>query len=200
MLNLRRSLVASLLIGALVAASCARSHQRVDPDEYDGVGGGGTESGDVRTMADRMSRDLLGNERIFAGEGKPTLHILGLQNHGSHPIDREMVLDLIQTTLVTHAEGRLRVLDRSAQTMEEIRAERSAKRAGAVTGSAKKDLLGSDFVLTGTVRTISKKGAKGRSSDYWLYNFRLVDLESSELVWAKPYDFKWAGNKPAVYR
>jgi hypothetical protein len=38
------------------------------------------------------------------------------------------------------------------------------------------------------------------SSDYWVYSFKLTDLESSELVWANEYDFKWVGKKPAISR
>ena len=200
--KLRRCPVPAALLCFLVCglAACAPSHRRIDPDVYDDVGGGGTDSQDVRTMADRMARDLLAQRHLFVGEGRPTLYIMGLQNNGSHPIDRELVLELIQTKLVQHSAGRLRVLDRNSASLEAIRAERKAKREGAVRGSGKKDLLGSDYVLTGTVRTITKRGRKGMSSDYWVYNFKLTDLESSELLWTKVYDFKWVGNKPAVYR
>lgn len=185
---------------ALGAQSCAPSHGRVDPDAYDEVGGGGTESSDVRAMVSRMTRDLLASERLFAGPGKPSLFMLGLQNRSSHPINRQLVLESIQTDLVRNSQGRLAVIDRSAATLEVVRAERRAKREGALTGNAKKELLGSDYVLTGTVDTISKRGGGGMSSDYWVYNFRLADLESSELIWANRYEFKWAGNKPAIYR
>lgn len=193
--------LAWILLGAtLIPVSCARSHMRVDPDVYDGVGGGGTESQDVRTMADRMSRDLLSEARLNTTGGRPTLHILGLQNNASHPIDKSMVVEMIRTRLVRHGGARVRVLNRDAATLGEIKSERQAKRDGAVQGSEKKALLGSDYVLTGSVRTISKRGRDGMSSDYWVYSFFLVDLESSEQIWANEYDFKWAGNKPAIYR
>ena len=185
---------------SFLAASCARSHMRVDPDVYDGVGGGGTESQDVRSMADIMARDLLAEAPIFAGPGRPTLYVLGLEVHASHPIDKSMVVEMIRTRLGRHGGGRVRVLNRDAGTLQQIQAERKAKREGALKGSSKKDLLGSDYVLTGTVRTISKRGRSSQSSDYWVYSFVLVDLESSEQVWANEYDFKWAGNKPAIYR
>jgi len=29
---------------------------------------------------------------------------------------------------------------------------------------------------------------------------RLTDLETSAITWAKDYQFKWAGDKPAIYR
>lgn len=181
-------------------AGCARSHMRVDPDVDDGVGGGGTESQDVRTMADQMSRDLLAQAPLDASHGTPSLYVVGLDNNASHPIDKRMVVEMIRTRLVQHGRDRVRVLNRDASTLQEVQAERLAKREGAVEGSQKKALLGSDYVLTGTVRTISKRGRDGMSSDYWVYSFVLVDLESSEQIWANEYDFKWAGNRPAVYR
>jgi hypothetical protein len=194
----RPALVITFL--ALGLSACARSHRRVDPDNDDEVGGGGTEAQDVRTMADRMSRAILSKEQLFMGEGKPTLHILGLEVRASHPVDKKMVLEMIRTDLVENSEGRLRVLNRDTATLDEIKNERRAKREGAVKGNEKKELLGSDFVLTGSVATISKVGSDGMSSDYWVYNFNLTDLESSEMVWAGKYDFKWAGDKPAIYR
>lgn len=191
-----------LLISALCLASCAPSHNRVDLDIYDEVGGGGTESQDVRTMSDKMSRDLLATAPLFSGAGRPTLHILGLENKGSKPINKDLVLEKIRTRLVRHGgrRVRVRVLNRDSATLAEIQAERKAKRDGAVQGSQKKALLGSDFVLTGTVNTISKRGINRMSSDYWVYTFVLVDLESSEQVWANEYEFKWVGDKPAIYR
>lgn len=194
------ALVWIFLGSALIPLSCARSHMRVDPDVYDGVGGGGTESQDVRTMADTMSRDLLAEAPLDETSGRPTVHILGLDNNASHPIDKNMVVEMIRTRLVRHGGGRVRILNRDAATLAEIQSERKAKRDGAVQGSEKKALLGSDYVLTGSVRTISKRGRDGMSSDYWVYSFVLVDLESSEQVWANEYDFKWAGDKPAIYR
>ena len=195
-----RALAWIFLGSALIPMSCARSHMRVDPDVYDGVGGGGTESQDVRTMADTMSRDLLAEAPLDETQGRPTVHILGLANNASHPIDKSLVVEMIRTRLVRHGGRRVRILNRDAATHAEIRNERKAKRDGAVQGSEKKALLGSDYVLTGSVRTISKRGRDGMSSDYWVYSFFLVDLESSEQVWANEYDFKWAGNKPAIYR
>lgn len=189
-----------LAVLAVVSFSCAPSHGRVDPDLDDKVGGGGTESSDVRTMASRMARDLMGNGRLAAEEGRPRLYIMGLTNKSARPIKREMVLEMIQTQIVRHGGGKFLVLDRSKASLEAIRSERRAKREGAVAGKEKKDLLGSDYVLTGTVNTISKRGSGGMSSDYWVYSFKLTDLESSELVWANEYDFKWVGKKPAIYR
>lgn len=196
----RLALTLSITLSLLLVIGCARSHQRVDPDVDDGVGGGGTESQDVRAMAEIMARDLLAEAPLDASAGTPTLHILALDNSASHPIDKKMVVEMIRTRLVRHGGGRVRVLNRDAATLQEIQAERRAKREGAVEGAQKKALLGSDYVLTGTVRTISKRGRDSMSSDYWVYSFVVVDLESSEQVWANEYDFKWAGNKPAIYR
>jgi len=190
-----------LLVAVAGSFSCAPYHERIDPDMDDQVGGGGTESSDVRAMADQFTRDLLAQEHLFAGGKRPTLIIQGLINEGSHHIDKRMVLEMMRSRIVNMGGGKIRVLDRDGQTFEAIRDERAAKRAGEVQGGEKKALLGSDYVLSGTVRTISKRGQDGMSSDYWVYLFKLTDLESSELVWAsQPYEFKWRGNKPAIYR
>jgi hypothetical protein len=188
-----------LVLGSSTLHSCGTTSERIDPDIDDEIGGGGIESGDVRSVSDKFSRDLLSWGPLFQGGVNPTIYFTQLENTTSAVIDKQIFLEKIETSLVRHSNGRLVFLDRSRAGMEAIQAERKAKREGAVTSSGQKALLGSDYVLKGTIRGIEKRRRDMRST-YYLITMELTDLESGMKVWKYDYEFKWMGDRSAIYQ
>jgi len=93
------------------------------------------------------------------------------------------------------------ILDRSKEGLEEIRAERAAKRAEAVSSNPnmKGALAGSDYVLKGTIkdRVVQSRDIK---SAYYLVTFELTDLETGELAWTGQYEAKFGTEKSVISR
>lgn len=192
-------IVASLALVAAVIffTGCSQQSAYVNPDEPDSLGGTGIDSQDVRTVAEVMSRDILSAPEIANAQGKPIILLLPTKNETRFRVDTDIITLKMRNNLIQFAGDKATFVDR--ERMDAIRAERAAKRAGEVSSSGEKMLSGADFYLTGTLKSISKS-AGGAVSDYIYYSFELVDMESSNVVWAKDYDVKKVGKRGVLYR
>ena len=192
-----------VLLGLVLIAGCGTVDRRIDPDADDPVGGGVLESQDIRTMADRMARSIREYGVLDSGDPKApiTFHITELRNDSSATIDKEIVLNRIRTELFRALGGRVAIIDRSKEGLEAVRAERAAKRAGAVSANPdlQADVLGSDYVLKGTIKERVQQ-ARDLKSVYYLVTFELTDLESSRLVWTDDYEAKFETEKSVISR
>ena len=194
----------TLLLLSLCALACSTPTKRVDPDKDDDIGGTGIDSADVRTMADSMARSLLNTPALFAN-GTPRVVIKDVANNTRFQIDRSLLVRKLRTQLQQNAQGKIIFLSR--EDMDSVLAEREAKRSGAVgvttdpaTGEPKLGTVaGTDFFLTGTISGISKTSGKD-ASDYITASFRLVNAETTELVWENDYDVKKTGASGIIYR
>ncbi len=194
-------LFSAALCGLLL--SCGTIDRRVDPDAPDEVGGPNLRSQDIRAMADRMAREIRESGVLRSSDPahRVSFHISSLRNDSSDPIDRELILLGIRTRLQQKLGRQVRVLDRSTEAVEEIREEKAAKRAAAVTANPNLAgaLAGSDYVLKGTIKDRTLQSDELRSV-YYVVTFELTDLETSELVWSGVYEAKFLSEKSVISR
>lgn len=188
---------------ALSVLACSTGTKRVDPDTDDEIGGTGLDSADVRTMADKMARDLLGTPDLFQ-HGTPRIVIKDVTNNTRFQIDRSLLVRKLRTALQQNAQGKIQFLAR--EDMQTVLQERESKRSGAVgtttdeSGAPKLgNVAGADYFLTGTISGIAKTSGKD-ASDYINVEFRMVDAETTALVWSKDYDVKKVGQSGVIYR
>jgi PBP1b-binding outer membrane lipoprotein LpoB len=199
-----RSFSAILLPFAVVLfLACSTGTKRVDPDTDDEIGGTFIDSSDVRTVADQMARSLLSTPAIFKSS-TPRIVVKDVSNNSRFHIDRSLLVRKLRTELQQNAQGRITFLAR--EDMDAVLQEREAKRSGAVgvsTGEANEPRLGNvagaDYFLTGTISGISKTSGSD-ASDYINMSFRLVDAETTELIWEDGYDVKKVGESGIIYR
>jgi hypothetical protein len=177
-----------LLAACFALAACAGGmHQRVDVDSEDP--GVETGSKDLRAVADKMVRSLVGLPELDGRAAPPRVAILRVDNRTKELLDTRLFTTKMRTQLVMHARGRIRFVDRSDIASAAIGAERDAKRAGEVSAAAVKQLAGVDYFLTGELASIDRTRGD-RRSNYTRYAFRLVDAESSDIVWEDEYEVK----------
>ena len=189
-----------LLIILSLFVGCSQPTQKstyINPDDEDSLGGTGIDSADVRTVCQKMCRAILSTPEITNTTGRPRIALLEVKNRTRFRIDAEIFTEMMRDDLINFAGGKVRFLAR--ENLEEIEAERDDKREGRFDSAAEKNLQGVDFFLTGTLRSISKAAARGRS-DFIVYTFRLVDAESNEIVWSGRYETKKEGLWGTVYR
>lgn len=191
---MRRSIFFALLLLGCTEPSVRTT--RIDPDALDPLGGTGIDSQELRTICQQMARGLQNCAELFE-RGVPRLVVQAPENRTSFHIDTRNFSDKIRTLLIQHAGSRIRFLAR--EDMDAINAEREAKREGVVGHSGLKTLSGADYLLTGTIGGLSKQNSAGRS-DYFSCRFRVVDMESGEILWEREYEFKKASSVGAVYR
>jgi penicillin-binding protein activator len=190
-----------VVIIALFLQGCATvptSHtQVIMPDQDDGLGGSGVESDDVRIIGRKMAISILEVPEIMNAQGMPRIALLPVKNNTRFIINKDILTQKIRIELNKNATGKVRFLARDR--MDDILAERKAKREGLVTANKEGELLGVDFYLTGEMTGIAK-GAGGSRSDYVLISFQLIDPETSDIIWEDAYEFKKVGSMGVVYQ
>lgn len=203
----RRSFVSLLsvaLTAAVVATSVAacgtpaQTKTRVlDPDADDNLGGTGTDSGDVRTIAERISRSLIGINWPKAGE-VPQIAVLPLDNQSRFRIDPVLIQNKLVKELVNKSAGRLSFLARDSEAA--VLEERAKKRGGLYdAGNTTAAMAGADYLLRGEMRSLTKS-AGNETSDYIVYSFKLVNAETGAILWMDDYETKKAAETGVVYQ
>ena len=186
-----RMLTPAVLGSLALFVGCA-TQGRVAVDSEDPFISTTTDSKDYETVAQSMARDIVTVPQIANAQTPPTIAFAKVVNRSAVPLDTEMFLEKIRTLLMKNVGGKIAFLDRAKS--EEVIRERDMKRAGEVTASSKKAVLGADYFLTGSVSSIDKGDGKWRST-MMRYEFRLTDAESTQLIWANDYEVKKVGKK-----
>lgn len=173
--------------------------RRIDPDKDDSLGGTGIESGDVRTVAQKMSREIM--DVLASMDRVPTVAIIPVKNKTRFQINTEIFTRTIENELISNSrtpEGsRVRFLARDR--IEEILKEREGKRSGVFSEREQAQLAGADYFLTGYLDSISK--ARGGSRSDWIVcTFTLIDTETSDKIWQNSYETKKEGLAGTVYQ
>lgn len=195
-------LAAFASIALLVQVGCINTTRQgntkiLDADADDGLGGTGTESGDIRTVAQRMSREIAGIQWPQTGQ-IPRIAVIPLTNQTRFRVDPKLLQNKLVKALVKTSQGRVLYLARDSE--QAVMAEREKKRAG-MYDSGKQDaaMAGADYLLKGEMRGLSKASREG-NSDYIVYTFQLIDAESGGILWMGDYETKKAADVDAVYQ
>jgi penicillin-binding protein activator len=200
--------VCSVAVAVLVAG-CASSGVKnpsgvpvthMNADEQGFVAGTGIESQDLVMVADKMSRSMLSIPAIANAPTPPTVMLQPVENQTRFPINSDLFLTSIRMKLNSKAQGKVVFLARNQ--MEALEKERNRKREGQVTASSDprvQEFLGADYMLTGTLQGLSTR-TKAGTSDYILYDFHLINVRTSAIIWEDSAELKKQGLEDAAYR
>ena len=162
------------------------------------------DSRDLNSAADEIVRGVLTQPRIAGRKEAPILIIDATvwQNESSAQLNMNMLGDDINTAIVEKAEGRVRVIDREAIAI--VEKERALKRDGVVgagTNAPTQATYGADYRLL--LRVSSREGVNkgtGTVDRNFQLAFKLLDLETSETVWAKSVKVRKVGTDDVIYQ
>jgi penicillin-binding protein activator len=201
--DMRNTALLCGLLGLLSTACHTTIDQRVDPDAPDQVGGAALQSQDIKTMANKMARDIVASGALASAKPNApiTFFITELRNESNDPINKTIILNKLRTELFKDMGGRVTIVDRSAEGLDAVKREREAKRSGAVTQNEdmKGSVLGSDYVLKGVIQDRVQQSGSLKSA-YYLVTFELTDLETSALRWTNDYEAKFLSEKSVITR
>jgi hypothetical protein len=165
-----------LWIAALTLGGCASVTKQpkkttiMDPSQEDTLGGTGTSSADIRSMAERMAREISGLS--WQGQARVRIALTDLDNQTRFPINPNVIKDRLLADLVEFSMG--------------TKIQYTENPAGA------------DYFLSARITSLSK-GSREGVSDYLLYSFKLTDKDDT-VSWMKAYETKKQGNVGVMYR
>lgn len=199
----------SILVAAVILSGCASSGVKnpsgvpvteMRPDERGFVAGTGVESQDLVAVTDKMARNILSVRQIANAQGTPRVILDPVVNETRFPINKDIFLSRIRAQLNEKSQGKVIFLAR--ERMAVLEKERQLKQSGQVTSSTDPNVVtfkGADFVLTGKLQGLTTKTAAG-TSDYVLYSFQLIDVNTSDIIWEGSSEIKKQGLEDAAYR
>lgn len=150
-------------------------------------------STDIQMTAERMTQSLLASRWIDRAAEPPKIRLREVRNLTSEHIDTKGVTDKIRVQLLR--SGQVRFLADEAN-MEDVFAERDFTEA--VTRRGENKLMAdTDYIVTGTVRSIRKK-TKDVADAYYQITMELVDPQSGEIVWADEQEIRKSSTTPKL--
>lgn len=128
-------------------------------------------------MALMLAEDLLEIPQVRDASAPPRIGLLDIANQTRHPVDTELLTDLIQDILERHTRGRVVFPDRHwIMSLIGVSGERDLAESRPSEALVAK---GMDYVLTGYLT----EDMRGR----WFYSLCLIDTETSLIIWVKKY-------------
>jgi uncharacterized protein (TIGR02722 family) len=179
-------------LGLVLMPGCSTSHY-VRPDEVTEWDYTYSDT-DMKLLAEKMVMSLAEFKLPPRSDtGRPVLAFLAIGNRTSQHIDTEGIAEKIMVALLKL--GKFRIVDRELlkQQAKEIALQETQRID--VEGAVKLgSLIGADYFLTGDVMSIEKtRGATTLA--YYKLTMRLVDVRTSEIVWADEQELKKKSTK-----
>lgn len=182
---MKKSIIAIALITTFIT-SCTTSKTvtRVDSSKQTDLSGRWNDT-DSKLVSDEMVRDGLSRVWLtdFVAEmgKKPTIIVGLIKNKSSEHINTETFITDIEREFIN--SGKVKLVQ-GGEAREELRTERADQQEFASATTTKKwgQEKGADFILQGTVNSITDSNAKLKVV-YYQVDLFLTDLESNEKVW-----------------
>lgn len=143
----------------------------LDASQEDTLGGTGTSSADIRSMAQRMALEIA-QIQWPKGAAQNRIALTNINNETRFPINPNIIKDRLLTDLVSFSIN------------STVKFTENASNA--------------DYFLSSRITALSKGSSEG-VSDYLLYNFKLIDKEDT-VLWIKSYETKKQGTVGVMYR
>lgn len=182
------------LCTACSAGSDAIKVQRIEVQETTEFSGLGIESRDIDSISKKITQDLLTSNFYLKQKIAPIVVLEGKYfiNESSYIINTNLLADRMRISLLRQTQAKIQFVTR--QNLQAIIEE-------AQTSGSDIDIVEAQYRMTAKIASIhgvsNKTGAK---SNYFQFSFELLDLQTSNIVWANIYDLKKIGADDTIYR
>jgi penicillin-binding protein activator len=173
-----------LAVGLILAGCASVKVDRIEVDETVDLSGRWNDT-DSRLVSEEMISDVLSRpwvDRYRAGKGKDPVVIVGsVRNRSDEHINTQTFVKDLERALIN--SGEVEFVAGSSQRGE-VREERKDQAANAseATAKAEGEELGADFMLQGSINTISDR-IEGKEVKYYQVNLELIDIQSQRKAW-----------------
>ncbi|MDD3466618.1 MAG: penicillin-binding protein activator LpoB [Campylobacterales bacterium] len=150
-------------------------------------------STDLQSTAEKMTQSLLESRYIAKAVQPPKIRLRDVKNQTYEHIDTKAITDKIRIKLLK--SGAVRFLaDKS--NLNQVNDERDFTETSTKKKSLKA-MTDSDYIVTGTVRSI-KKASSDVQDVYYNISLELVDPQSGEILWADEKEIRKVTKKPSL--
>lgn len=182
---MKKVLLSSTIVLAIVMGSCSRKVSRVAPEKVIDLSGRWNDV-DSRQVAEELTKQILGERWLLefskANQTKKPVIICGfVKNKSSEHIEAETFIKDIERAFINSG---LVKLVQAGEKRQEIRGERADQQENASQSTMKKFGLemGADFMLQGDINSIIDSYKKDKVVFYQI-NLELTNLQTNEIVW-----------------
>lgn len=150
-------------------------------------------SSDLQATAEAMTQSLLETRYISKAQQPPKVRLRDVKNQSYEHIDTKAITDKIRIKLLKSGSVRF-LADKS--NLSQVNDERDLTET-ATKKTSVKPMTDSDYIITGTVRSI-KKATKDVQDVYYNISLELVDPQSGEILWADEKEIRKVTSKPSI--
>ena len=174
----------ALAVGLILTGCASVKVDRIEVDETVDLSGRWNDT-DSRLVSKEMINDVLSRtwiDRYRAGKGKDPVVIVGsVRNRSDEHINTQTFVKDLERALIN--SGEVEFVASSGQRGE-VREERKDQAANAseATAKAEGEELGADFMLQGSINSISDR-IEGKEVKYYQVNLELIDIQSQRKAW-----------------
>jgi PBP1b-binding outer membrane lipoprotein LpoB len=195
---MKARLIAASMIFSALAAGCSSpdrpadyARERPAVDQLDSRDRG-LQSKDVVVASDEMARSILSLPELNVSGSRWTVVVTGVRNETvSARQNLDIFIQRLRVNLARHGRDRVQLIaNRDAfRELQSRELEQERDDFGQGSGNAKPGPAGiqPDFGLEATASDLPNRG-----TDYYLFEFRLVDMKTRELVWTDAYEVRVA--------
>ena len=140
-----------------------------------------------------MTQSLLETRYIAKAQQPPKVRLRDVKNQTYEHIDTKAITDKIRIKLLKSGSVRF-LADKS--NLDQVNDERDLTET-ATKKTTVKAMTDSDYIITGTVRSIKKATTKVQDV-YYNISLELVDPQSGEILWADEKEIRKVTSKPSV--
>ncbi len=150
-------------------------------------------STDLQSTAEKMTQSLLETRYIAKAVKPPKIRLRDVKNQTYEHIDTKAITDKIRIKLLK--SGAVRFLADKGN-LSQVNDERDFTETS-TKKKALKAMTDSDYIVTGTVRSI-KKSNSDIQDVYYNISLELVDPQSGEILWADEKEIRKVTKKPSL--
>lgn len=150
-------------------------------------------STDLQNTAESMTQSLLASRWIAQASAQPKIRLREVKNYTDEHIDTKGITDKIRVRLLR--SGSVRFLA-DENNLDDVFAERDLTET-ATTRSDNKLMTDTDYIITGSVRSIRKR-TKTVGDVFYQITLEMTDPQSGEIVWADEKEIRKRTTKPKI--
>lgn len=150
-------------------------------------------STDLQSTAEKMTQSLLQTRYIAKAQQPPKVRLRDVKNQTYEHIDTKAITDKIRIKLLQ--SGYVRFLADKGN-LDQVNDERDFTETSTKKTNVKA-MTDTDYIITGTVRSIKKATSKVQDV-YYNISLELVDPQSGEILWADEKEIRKVSNKPSI--